>query len=44
MNVLELFRRRPWLWIVLLLGVLVLTNLVFVWICLHNPPVPVPKT
>ena len=30
----ELFARRPWLWIVLLLGTMVVANIVLVWIAL----------
>jgi hypothetical protein len=39
--VLDLLRRKPWLWIVLLLGALVAANLVFLGISLRNPPVSV---
>ena len=37
----ELFRRRPWLWIVLLLGVMVVANLVFLAIALSHLPISV---
>ncbi len=37
----ELFARRPWLWIVLLLGTMVVANIVLVWIALHNQPISV---
>jgi len=37
---LDFVARRPWIWIVFLLGALVLANLVFVWICLSHPIAP----
>lgn len=37
----ELFHRRPWLWIVLLLGVMVVTNIVFLVIALSHSPISV---
>lgn len=37
----ETFRRRPWLWIVLLLGVLVAANIVFLAIALSHQPISV---
>jgi hypothetical protein len=37
----EFFRKRPWMWIVLLLGTLVLANLVLVAISLSHPALPV---
>lgn len=37
----ETFRRRPWLWIVLLLGVLVAANIVFLAIALRHQPISV---
>jgi hypothetical protein len=36
----EFLRKRPWMWIVLLLGTLVLANLVFVAISLFHPVAP----
>lgn len=36
----DFIARRPWIWIALLLGTLVLTNLVFVWICVTHPIAP----
>lgn len=33
----DLLVRRPWLWIVLLLGTMVLANLVLVWISMTHP-------
>ncbi len=37
----ELFQRRPWLWIVLLLGVMVVANIVFLVIALTHQPLSV---
>lgn len=37
----ELIQRRPWIWIVLLLGLMVLANLVLVWVSLTHPVVSV---
>ena len=39
----DFFRRRPWMWIVLLLGTLVAANLVLVAISLSHPVLPVAK-
>lgn len=36
----ELFARKPWLWIVAGLAAFVLLDLVFLWICLRHPVVP----
>lgn len=37
----EFFRRRPWMWILLLLGGMVLANLVLVAISLSHPAISV---
>jgi hypothetical protein len=39
MTMRDLFHRRPWLWIVLLLGTMVLANLVLVWVSITHPVV-----
>lgn len=41
MNLREHLRRRPWIWIVLLLGTMVIANIVFVWIAVRHPVVSV---
>jgi hypothetical protein len=38
---LDYLRARPWLFIVAFLAVAVLANLVFVYISVRNPPIPV---
>lgn len=37
----EFFRKRPWMWIVLLLGTMVVANIVFVVISVSHPAIPV---
>jgi hypothetical protein len=37
----ELFRRRPWLWIVVFLGGMVVADIVLVTISVRNAPVSV---
>lgn len=34
-------KERPWIWIVVLLGSMVASSLVLVWISVHHPPIPV---
>ena len=41
MTMRELFHRRPWLWIVLLLGVMVAANIVLMLISLSHQPISV---
>lgn len=41
MNVRELLRQRPWIWIVLLLGAMVIANLALVWVAMRHPVVSV---
>jgi hypothetical protein len=40
MNIREYFRRRPWLWIVLFLGAMVVADMVLVAISLSHRPIP----
>lgn len=35
------FTKRPWMWIVVLLGAMVLANIVFVVISVRHPATPV---
>lgn len=35
----EILHKRPWLWIVFLLGTMVLANLVLAWISITHPVV-----
>lgn len=36
-----LFERKPWLFIVVGLGLFVLCDMVFLWICIGHPPISV---
>ncbi len=36
----QFLRARPWIFIVVLLGAMVLANLVLVWVSLHHPAIP----
>lgn len=38
----DFFAKRPWMWIVLLLGAMVLSNIVLMVISLKHAPVAVP--
>ncbi len=36
----DFFAKRPWMWIVLLLGLMVLSNIVLMVISLRHQPIP----
>lgn len=38
----EFFAKRPWMWIVLLLGTMVIANIVLMVISLRHQPIAVP--